>query len=192
MEDIMDCMHVIARKRWDPSVRKRRHMNPLQISSRKRIRWIIRLKTAQRILQNDQREVRRKVFRDMDMESSALDTPFRTTSLRRRGTEAFPLGLDTCITEVPTSFSDAFIPSCEWSNSVHRSEYWTSRMGGGGRGCVVVRSPADLESAMTRMTTWCIGEWRLMGAGRDTERPSIPFALMVSMLTPRGCGVTES
>ena len=128
----------------------------------------------------------------MDMESSALDTPFRTTSLRRRGTEVFPLGLDTCITEVPTSFSDAFIPSCEWSNSVHRSEYWTSRMGGGGRGCVVVRSPADLESAMTRMTTWCIGEWRLRGAGRDTERPSIPFALMVSMLTPRGCGVTES
>ena len=47
--------------------------------------------------------------RDMDMESSALDTPFRTTSLRRRGTEVFPLGLDTCITEVPTSFSDASI-----------------------------------------------------------------------------------
>lgn len=76
MEDIMDCMHVIARKRWDPSVRKRRHMNPLQISSRKRIRWIIRLKTAQRILQNDQRKVRRKVFAETDMDSVFLQSFF--------------------------------------------------------------------------------------------------------------------
>ena len=72
----MDCMHVIARKRWDPSVRKRRHMNPLQISSRKRIRWIIRLKTAQRILQNDQRKVRRKVFAETDMDSVFLQSFF--------------------------------------------------------------------------------------------------------------------
>ena len=69
-------MHVIARKRWDPSVRKRRHMNPLQISSRKRIRWIIRLKTAQRILQNDQRKVRRKVFAETDMDSVFLQSFF--------------------------------------------------------------------------------------------------------------------